>query len=60
MSVIACVHGICNKIHLRMCILRTLQTPLQTACSCEGIPKNLKRLGMKGLKSWALMGIVGL
>ena len=59
MFVVACVHGICNEMHSQMCILRTLQAFLQGACSCEGIGKISKMLGMKWLKSWVLMGIVG-
>ena len=43
-----------------MCILRTSQTHFQGACSWEGILKNSNMLGMKWLKSWVFMGIVGL
>ena len=53
-------NGISNKMHSQMCILRTSQTPLQGACSWEGIPKNSNMLAMKWLKIWVYMGIIGL
>ena len=49
----------CNEMHSRMCILRTSQASLQGACSCVGVRKNLKRFGIKWLKIWVLMRIVG-
>ena len=57
--VINCVHGICNEMHSRICILRTSQAYLQGACSCVGMKKNLKRFDMKWLQIWDLMRIVG-